>query len=72
MVAAIQDDDPVIFIDERWLYGEEGPVPTQLYAERISTAACRQEGRDVTILAFSYLAPKALEAAATLAEEDLL
>lgn len=71
MVAAIQDDDPVIFIDERWLYNEEGPVPTPLYAEPIGKAAYRRAGGDVTILAFSYLAPKAVEAAAMLAEEGI-
>jgi pyruvate dehydrogenase E1 component beta subunit len=71
MVAAIQDDDPVIFIDERWLYGQEGFVPSEIYAEPIGKAACRREGRDVTILAFSYLALKALEAASSLAQEGI-
>jgi pyruvate/2-oxoglutarate/acetoin dehydrogenase E1 component len=41
---AVQDDDPVIFIDERWLYNQEGPVPESLYAERIGRVACRRKG----------------------------
>jgi len=71
MVAAIRDEDPVIFIDERWLYGVEGPVPEKLYAEPIGKAACRREGSDLTIIAFSYLAPLAVEAAGALAAEGI-
>jgi pyruvate dehydrogenase E1 component beta subunit len=63
MVAAIRDDDPVVFVDERWLYGVEGPVPQAIYEVPIGQAAVRRPGKDVTIVAFSYLAPKAMEAA---------
>jgi acetoin:2,6-dichlorophenolindophenol oxidoreductase subunit beta len=71
MVAAIRDDDPVVYVDERWLYSQEGPVPAELYAEPIGRAACRRAGRDVTILAFSYMAPKALEAASVVDAEGI-
>ncbi len=71
MVAAIRDDDPVVFVDERWLYGGEEEVPTEVYGTPIGKAAIRREGTDVTLVAFSYLAPKALEAAAVLAKEGI-
>jgi pyruvate dehydrogenase E1 component beta subunit len=67
MIAAVRDPNPVVFVDERWLYGMEAPVPEEVYEVEIGTAAVRREGSDVTIVAFSYLAPRALMAAEELA-----
>ena len=71
MMAAIQDDNPVVFVDERWLYGIEGDVPEEHYGVEIGKAAIRRQGSDCTIVAFSYMAPKALEAAEKLAAEAI-
>ncbi len=71
MVAAIRDDDPVVFIDERSLYAGEGEVPEGLYASPIGEAAVRREGTDLTVIAFSYLAPMALAAAEALQAEGV-
>lgn len=71
MVAAIQDPNPVVFIDDRWLYGMQGPVPRKLYSVPIGKAAVRTQGRDVTIVASSYLAFEAEQAAKELAKEGV-
>jgi len=71
MLAAIRDDDPVVFIDDRWLYGSEEEVPEEAYDIPIGQADLLREGADVTLVAFSYLVPKALEAAKVLSDEGV-
>ncbi|MCB2227327.1 MAG: hypothetical protein KQH53_11675 [Desulfarculaceae bacterium] len=71
MIAAIQDDNPVVFIDDRWLHGIEGEVPAEPYAVPLGRAAVRREGSDVTITALSYMTHLALQAAEELAAEGI-
>jgi acetoin:2,6-dichlorophenolindophenol oxidoreductase subunit beta len=66
MLAAIRDDGPVVFIDDRWLYEVAGPVPEEPIPEPIGVSAVRRQGDDVTIVGFSSMMPKVLEAAAQL------
>ena len=63
LVAAIRDDNPVIYMPDRWLQGCEGPVPEDLYSVPIGQAAVRRSGTDVTVVASSYLAFEATKAA---------
>jgi pyruvate dehydrogenase E1 component beta subunit len=67
LIAAVQDGNPVVYIDDRWLYEEVGAVPEEMYAVPIGVAEVRREGRDVTIVATSYMATLALKAADVLA-----
>lgn len=69
MVAAIRDDNPVVFIDDRWLYNIEDDVPEDLYSVPIGKGIIRREGKDVTLIATSYLVPEALKAASALEGE---
>jgi pyruvate/2-oxoglutarate/acetoin dehydrogenase E1 component len=69
MIAAIRDPDPVIFLDDRWLYGVEEHVPQELYEVEIGKAAVRTTGDDITVVASSFLAYEALQAANLLAAE---
>lgn len=71
MIAAIRDPNPVVFVDERALYGEEGVVPEEIYEVPIGKAETRRAGSDLTIVAFSSMAPRALEAAAKLEAEGI-
>jgi len=71
MIAAIRDENPVVFVDDRWLYNLEGPVPEEPYDVPIGQAVVRREGKDVTVVAFSHLGPRAAEAAAILGEEGI-
>lgn len=67
MLAAIEDDDPVIFFEHRWLHPTFGPVPEDAYRIPLGRAHIAKEGRDVTIVASSYYFVEALRAAETLA-----
>jgi 2-oxoisovalerate dehydrogenase E1 component len=71
LVAAIDDPNPVVMIEHRLLYYLEGDVPDAPYALEIGPAVVRREGTDVTIVANSYMAVEALQAAAFLAEHGV-
>jgi pyruvate dehydrogenase E1 component beta subunit len=71
MVAAIKDPDPVVYIDDRWLYGMEEVVPEDLYEVEIGKAAIRSQGKDVTLAGISYMAHMANQAAEQLAKEGI-
>lgn len=66
MVAAIKDHNPVVFMDDRWLYRDEAVVPEEMYEVPIGKAAVRRKGKDLTIVACSYLAREAVKAAVEL------
>src|SRR5919198_1075267 len=67
--AAIQDDNPVIFIEHEYLYGQRGEVPENGGPMRLGEAAVRREGSDVTIVGISRMAVTAERAAEQLAAE---
>ena len=71
LMASIEDENPVLFIDERWLYDDEGGVPEEPYSVPLGKAIIREEGKDVTITATSYMAVQAGKAAASLAKEGI-
>jgi pyruvate dehydrogenase E1 component beta subunit len=67
--AAIRDDNPVIFLEHEWLYGQRGEVPENGGPARFGEAAVRREGSDVTIVGISRMNVTSLKAAETLANE---
>lgn len=67
MIAAIQDPNPVVFIDERLLYGHVEPVPEDIYQVEIGKGCIRREGKDVTVVAISLMVHEAMKAAGELA-----
>lgn len=71
MIAAIQDPNPVVFVDERLLYSMDGPVPEEIYRVEIGKGCVRRAGRDVTITAFAMMVHEALKAADELAAEGI-
>lgn len=71
LFAAVADGNPVVYIDDRWLYGEVGEVPEDPYVVPIGKAAVLRSGRDVTVAATSYMVKLALEAAKELEAEDV-
>jgi pyruvate/2-oxoglutarate/acetoin dehydrogenase E1 component len=68
LISAIEDDNPVIFIEHRWLHHIIDNVPEGMYRTPIGKARILHEGGDVTIAAFSYMSLEALEAAKALKE----
>ena len=71
MIAAIKDDNPVVYIDDRWLYAIDGEVPEELYEVPIGKAAVVREGKDVTVAANSYMVYAAMEAAEQLTRDGI-
>jgi len=69
--SAIRDDNPVMFIEHKMLYKTEGPVPTEEYTIPLGVADVKREGSDVTIISYSRMVLRALEAAEKLAEEGI-
>ena len=69
--AAIRDDNPVMFIEHKMLYGVEGHVPEEDYVIPFGVADVKREGSDVTVVTYSRMVHRSLEAAAQLAEEGI-
>jgi pyruvate dehydrogenase E1 component beta subunit len=67
--AAIRDDNPVVFIEHEYLYGQRGEVPEGDHVVDFGRAAIRREGTDVTIVGISRMAVTAQKAAETLSDE---
>ncbi len=67
--SAIRDDNPVVFIEHEYLYGQRGEVPEGEHLVDFGRAAVRREGADVTIVGISRMAVTAEKAAATLSAE---
>ena len=72
MKAAIRDPNPVVFLENEIMYGQAFDVPTdEDFVIPIGRAKVEREGSDVTIVAFSIMVGKALEAANKLAEQGI-
>ena len=71
LVASIRDNNPVIFMEHKLLYRTKGMVPDDLYTIPLGKADVKREGRDLTIIAYSIMVPRALEAAERLAGEGI-
>ncbi|MBA7537547.1 Acetoin:2,6-dichlorophenolindophenol oxidoreductase subunit beta [subsurface metagenome] len=71
LLASIEDDNPVVFIDERWLYRDVGEVPEEMFCVPIGKGVIRCKGEDVTIAASSYMVHEAMKAAKNLEKEDI-
>ena len=63
LVAAVRDENPVVYIDDRWLYAASGPVTEEIFEVPIGKAAIRRPGHDVTLVASSYLVTESMIAA---------
>lgn len=68
LIAAVNDGNPVLYIEDRWLYDLAGEVPEEMYSTPIGKAVLRRRGSDLTIVGLSYLAQQAVIAGAELAE----
>ena len=71
LVAAIRDNNPVLFMEHKLLYRSKGAVPEETYTIPFGQAEVRRQGRDLTVLAYSIMVPRALEAAEQLAGQGI-
>ncbi len=71
LISAIRDENPVIFLEHKMLYFTRGDMPDadEEYSVPIGKADVKREGKDLTIVSFSYSLLQALEAAEELATE---
>jgi pyruvate dehydrogenase E1 component beta subunit len=70
--ASIREDNPVVFIEHKLLYLNEGPVPEEDdFIIPIGKADIKRQGEDVTIISWSKMVVDALEAARSLDEEGI-
>ena len=68
---AIRDNNPVVFLPHRLLYRTKGPVPEEEYLVPFGEATIRREGKDVTIVAVSYMVSLSLDTAEALEQEGI-
>ncbi|MBK8986394.1 MAG: alpha-ketoacid dehydrogenase subunit beta [Chloroflexi bacterium] len=71
LLAAIEDNNPVIFVEHKLLYRTKGQVPEGYYTVPLSQSEVKREGGDLTVVATSIMVPRALEAADLLAQEGI-
>ncbi|WP_122819712.1 alpha-ketoacid dehydrogenase subunit alpha/beta [Nocardioides pantholopis] len=69
--SAIQDPNPVVFVENRLQYGMKGPQPPEDYRVPLGKARVRRPGTDVTVVSYSRLAVEAEAAADELAAEGI-
>lgn len=69
LAASIRDPDPVLFFEQKSLYGIKSEVPEGEHVVPLGQAAVIREGTDVTIVALAAMVPRAMKAAETLAAE---
>lgn len=71
LAASAADGNPVVYIDDRWLYSHVGDVPEELYSVPIGKGAVVKEGKDVTVIATSHMTSVAMEAARNVEREGI-
>jgi pyruvate dehydrogenase E1 component beta subunit len=71
LIASIRNPNPVIFLEHKMLYFVKGDVPDGEGLEPIGVAAHRREGTDVTLVSYSLMAHRCLEAADILGQDGI-
>jgi len=71
MIEAIRDPNPVVFIDDRWLHNLEDVVPEEVYGVEIGKGVVRREGKDITVVAASFMAHESMKAVQKLEKEGI-
>lgn len=71
LLAAIEENNPIMFFEHKALYKTKGPVPEEMYTIPIGQSHVVREGKDLTVIATSIMVSRALEAAEQLAKEGI-
>jgi len=69
LAASIRDPDPVLFFEQKSLYGTKGEVPDGEHVDQLGKAKVLRQGSDVTIVALAAMVRHAMKAADTLQSE---
>jgi acetoin:2,6-dichlorophenolindophenol oxidoreductase subunit beta len=71
LVSAIRDDNPVIYIEHRWLHNITGIVPEEIFSVPLGKARTVKEGNDLTIVSSSHMVLESLKAAEYLEKDGI-
>lgn len=71
LIAAVRDENPVLYFDDRWLYSLEEEVPDDMYEIPLGKGRVCREGSDITVVAISYMVKEAVKASELLANEGV-
>lgn len=71
MLTAIEDDNPVAFMEHKGIYGLKGEVPDDIKPIPFGVADVKKEGKDITIIATGKMVHEALKAAIQLSKEGI-
>jgi pyruvate/2-oxoglutarate/acetoin dehydrogenase E1 component/TPP-dependent pyruvate/acetoin dehydrogenase alpha subunit len=63
LVASVEDENPVVFLEHRWLHGMKGPVPPGYHRVPLEKCLVSRKGADLTIVASSHMVIESLRAA---------
>jgi acetoin:2,6-dichlorophenolindophenol oxidoreductase subunit beta len=69
--AAIRDDNPVVFFEQKLLYRKKGPVPEGEHVVPLGKADVKREGTDVSVITYGRMVDRCLEVAESLAKEGI-
>jgi len=69
LAAAVRDNDPVMFFEQKSLYGIKGEVPDGEHVDKLGTVKIVRPGDDVTVVALAAMVPRSLDAAEILQSE---
>jgi len=69
--AAIRDNDPIVYMEHGSLYGIKGQIPEEDYTIPLGIGEIKREGKDISIITYSYMVHMALAAAEILQGEGI-
>ena len=71
LIAAIRDDNPVLFLEQKLLYRTKGDVPEGEYVVPLGQAKVHREGTDITIITYGRMLPMCMQVAVELEKEGI-
>ena len=71
LTASLRDNNPILFIEHKVLYGVAGPVPEEEFVIPLGQAEVKREGTDVTLISYSFMLNKALSVAEQLTGQGI-
>ena len=71
LISSVEDNNPVIFIEHRWLHNTVDYVPVDGYRTPIGKAKVVRDGKDVTIVAHSYMVLESIRCAEVLSSQGI-
>ena len=71
LIAAIRDDNPVLFLEQKLLYRTKGDVPEGEYVVPLGQAKVHREGTDITIITYGRMLPMCMQVAQELEKEGI-